>query len=148
LGRRENAFEYNDYGDEFFIIIQGKCSVQVPFRKLDRAGSKPTTRDPSVISKRESKMSFLDAKTRKELFKTAINLVSMMDDYQIIEYMKLKNSLKDELFDLNIKSSTNTNINIDDIVEKWSKECENFDIPRLNEIIIMGLFKFVVFLTD
>jgi len=39
-------------------------------------------------------------------------------------------------------------MNIDDIVEKWSKECENFDIPRLNEIIIMGLFKFVVFLTD
>jgi hypothetical protein len=52
------------------------------------------------------------------------------------------------LFEDKPKDVENVTMTIDEILEKWQQCCKNFDIPRLIDILVMGLYKFIIFLTE
>jgi len=39
-------------------------------------------------------------------------------------------------------------LNVEEIIDKWAVGCKNFDIPRLEEILKLGLFKYIIYLTE
>ena len=70
----EVVFEYNDYGNLFYVIIDGTCSVQVPNTKPIVKNQTKKIKEKTITEKAEI------AKKRLKKIESAWHLVKNMSD--------------------------------------------------------------------